>query len=405
MMMILNFVAKGSAFLGSAYAAKCLGPEKLGISAWVISISQLIVVLAGGGLDNVAVRRIAAQPGCTRSITKKIIQFRAAVLAVLLPAGLWLGHIYMPAVPALVWCAAAALPLATCFALTFMFQGMERLPFQGTITVFTSVLATIAYFSFGPGVPVGADLVVLAVSGLIGAGLSFGGGHFMAVKEYATKPAPSLVSLLRESRPFWGLAFLIYCYYSLQSPLVGHIAGQRELGVYRSALLLSAGLDLFYYSINSLLLSRLIVWLQQGPEHLQRRQRELLVGFLLLGGAITLGLILLAPIIYQRCMGPEFLGAVLPFQILVVGRMVMFVGQIYAHSLIALHRDWEFFVATAAGAMFSVITNLLVIPRHGIVGAALVNSLTELLIHGLCFFFCWRRMKVATGTMLLETTR
>jgi len=181
------------------------------------------------------------------------------------------------------------------------------------------------------------------------------------------------------------LAVVVYCYSTLQVPLVGYIAGKQSLGAYRSALMLVAGLDLLYSSINSLLLPRLVAWRRKGPTFLWHRQKELLFLFLFSGGAISAGVISLAPVVYRRFLGVAFTEAILPFQILVVGRLAVFVGQIFAWSLSALHLDRQFFLASLAGAVFSVGANLLFVPCYGIVAAAVVSVLSEIVVHGLCF--------------------
>ena len=212
---------------------------------------------------------------------------------------------------------------------------------------------------------------------------------------YASAAAPAIRSLLVEARPYWILAAVVYCYSSLQIPLIGLIAGKKDLGVYRSALLLATGLELFYNSINSLLLPRLVAWRQNGPAYLWQRQKELFGLFLLLGGAVSIILIWCAPLVYRKFLGTEFMGAVLPFQILVAGRLVVFVGQIFAWSLTALHLDRQFFRASLAGAIFSVVANLLLVPKFGIVAAAGVSLVAELLVHTLCFLAI-RRHTIST---------
>ena len=391
----LNTLARGLAFLGSAYAAKCLGPANLGISAMIISLGQLVVALAGGGLDSVAVRRIAANPAVAEGITRTIVAFRGKMMAAILLLGLGAALWLTPGEQALAWSVGALIPIATSFSLLFVFQGLEKLPMQAMISVLTSTLAALAFYFFHPGMPLGSDLTVLAATGLVGVLVNSWLFRRMTSVPEPKDPTPGIKALLVESRPYWILAIVVYCYSSLQVPLVGYMAGKKSLGVYRSALMLAAGLELFYNSVNSLLLPRLVVWRQQGSAYLWRRQKELLVIFLLVGGAVSATLILSAPLIYRRLLGAEFSDAVLPFQILVVGRMVVFVGQIFAWSLTALHLDRQFFSASLVGALFSVGANLLLVPKFGIVAAAVVSLLAELLVHALCFLAV-RRHTIST---------
>jgi O-antigen/teichoic acid export membrane protein len=60
------------------------------------------------------------------------------------------------------------------------------------------------------------------------------------------------------------------------------------------------------------------------------RQAKLLLAFLIIGLPIVGILILVAPMIYSLLLGDAFKEGVLVFQILVVGRLVVFLGQIYS---------------------------------------------------------------------------
>jgi O-antigen/teichoic acid export membrane protein len=168
------------------------------------------------------------------------------------------------------------------------------------------------------------------------------------------------------------------------------MADEESVGVYRSAVMLAAGLDLLYSSVNSLLLPRLVAWKEFGAAYLWSRQIELAKISFVVGCAVSFLMILTAPLVYRFILGVEFNGAVLPFQILVVGRMVVFVGQVFAWSLSALELDRAFLKASLAGAGFSLVANTMLVPICGIVAAALVSVFAEILVHGMCYYFVRR---------------
>jgi O-antigen/teichoic acid export membrane protein len=84
-------------------------------------------------------------------------------------------------------------------------------------------------------------------------------------------------------------------------------------------------------------------------------------------------------------LGKEFTEGVVIFQILVVGRLIVFVGQIYAWGLAAVGLDTHFVLASLLGAVSSVSLNLLLIPKYGLVAAAIIAVFVELLVHGYSF--------------------
>jgi PST family polysaccharide transporter len=183
------------------------------------------------------------------------------------------------------------------------------------------------------------------------------------------------------------MVIVVYCYSTLQIPLLGALAGEEKLGIYRSALMLAAGLDLLYGSLNVLLLPRLVRWKQLGATLFRRKQAQLFAASSGMGICVAAASIIAAPTIYRLMLGPRFAGGAVPFQILALARSVVFVGQIYSNSLVALGLDRQFLWATIAGAVFSVTANIYAIPKFGIPGAAVVSLAAEVIVCTLCFVF------------------
>jgi O-antigen/teichoic acid export membrane protein len=307
-----------------------------------------------------------------------------------LPVSLLIAIWLAPREQTFAWCCGSIIAISSTFNLMFLFQGLEKLPLYGTVSLFSSIFSALAFFSFKPGMVMGSDLVVLAISGLLSVIINtliikrISGAGIGRVTDVDIK------SLLMESRPYWTLGLVVFCYSNLQVPLVGYMADEESVGVYRSAVMLAAGLDLLYSSVNSLLLPRLVTWKEFGAAYLWNRQIELAKISFVAGFAVSFLIILTAPLIYQYILGVQFNGAVLPFQILVVGRMVVFVGQVFAWSLSALKLDRAFLKASLAGAGFSLVANAILVPSFGIVAAALVSVFAEILVHGMCYYFVRR---------------
>jgi O-antigen/teichoic acid export membrane protein len=381
-------------FFGSAYAARCLGPVNLGIASLIQSIVQALVLLNAAGMDLTLVRHVAADESLARPLMFRVLRFRLKVMVLLL-LPLWISYtafftspVYRPAA----WTGIGLLALSA-FANNPVYQALQRLPVLSVINLIGTTLTTLGYFLFfHPGMSAGANLIVLTAAGLATAVLSW--WQFFRISSRPGKKMevpPSLV-LLRESLPYWAQGIVAYFYSSFQIPLIALLLSQRQLGVYRTSLMLTAAAEMFYSSINSLLLPKLVRWRQQGVEHLWSKQKELLVLSTLSGGFASLILILIAPIVYRKFLGPEFSEGVRPFQILVLARFIVFVGQIYSWGLTALRLDRQFLASTVIGAIFSVVASLLVIPRAGLIGAALVSMLTELAVHLFCFWHVRSKM-------------
>jgi O-antigen/teichoic acid export membrane protein len=394
LLFVLNLTSRALGFVGSLYAARCLGPVKLGLSGVVQAAVQQAGLAYNGGLDPVGVRRIATDPAHAPGVTGAITRFRILAAAAL--ALVWTVVVLLIDPPGgrTVWLLGVPLLLATALNLTYVFQGLERLPLQNAITTGGALLSALAYLLlFRPGAFLGADLVVLGAATAVVALASWiayrrvtghwplGGGQ-----------RGLLPDLLRESWRYWLLTGVVFLYASYQVPFVAYFLDVRAAGWYRAAMTLAAGLELLYNSVNSLLLPRLVRWHSLGLGYMWDRQRELLRLFLVVGVVVTAAVILLAPPVFHRVLGPEFGPAILAFQVLAVARAVAFWGQIFAWGLAASKQDGAYLLASTLGVVCSLPLNLAVVGRWGILGVAGVSVVSECVVNGACFVLMRRHV-------------
>lgn len=386
-LLVLNTTARGIAFFGVAYAVRCLGPLKLGTSALVQTTSQQVALVYNGGFDIAAVRKIARDKDNAHLTTATVLSFRLSMA--LIVSAIWAVLCLILVSPANVpvWMLGVPLMLTGAGTLTFAFQGLEKLPIQNAITAGSALLTAVSYFVFfKPGVFLGADLVVTASLGAMACAFSWYVYHSIFGKWPLIRVRwADLLPLLQESRHYWALAIVIYFYSVFQIPLIARLVGPHDAGIFRSAFLLAGGLELLFNSVNSVLLPRLVAWSKSGVSALWRQQLRLLAIYLALGLPLVAVLFTTAPVVYRLVLGRDFIEGVGVFQVLIFGRLTVFVGQIYAWGLAAIGRDRQFLSATAIGALLSITLNLILIPRYGTIGAAYVSVGCELFIHAYCF--------------------
>jgi O-antigen/teichoic acid export membrane protein len=386
-LLILNSAARAIGFIGTAYAARCLGPVKLGTSALVQTTAQQVMLSYNGGFDIAALRRIAHDPKSAHRITGTVTAFRLAIAVV--AALVWAFVCSFLVAPSHlgVWLLGLPLILTAACSVTFAFQAVEKLPIQNAITTGTALLSAAGYFVFfSPGVFLGADLVVTGSAAVIACLVSWYAFH----RTFGAWPLvkarwQEVRDLLREAGPYWALAVVVYFYTVFQIPLVARLIGTREAGIFRAAFLMAAGLELLFNSINSLLLARLIAWNKLGLDAMWRRQFKLCLIYLAIGLPLTGSAFIAAPYVFRFVLGDQFIDGVRIFQILLIGRLIVFVGQIYSWGLAAIGRDRRLLVATTLGALFSVGLNIALIPKYGTIAAACVSVMSEMLVVSYCF--------------------
>jgi O-antigen/teichoic acid export membrane protein len=386
-LFVLNLISKGVGVFGSAYAARCLGPTNLGISGLVLATARPVMLTYDGGFNVVGVRKIAADKENSRSIIETINTFQLGMA--LIASAFWMILVFwlVPVNQRLVWGLGMPSLIFSATSIVFVFQGLEKLPIQTAIGTVSSLLIAGAYFLFfSPGMFLGADLIVGSAVGLLGALAAWVVYYRLFGRlPIGTIRLRELLDLLGESWRYWLLAVVVFFYTMFQIPLIAYLLGPTEVGIFRSALVLAAGVGLLFDSINSLLLARLVNWQKMGLDVMWHRQGTLLLVFLIIGVPISGVSILVAPVFYSLFLGNAFKAGILVFQILVVGRLVVFLGQIYAWGLVAAGQDNQFLGASVLGAVTSITMSVLLIPTFGLLGAACVSVVSEVLVHTYCY--------------------
>jgi len=118
------------------------------------------------------------------------------------------------------------------------------------------------------------------------------------------------------------------------------------------------------------------------------------LNFLLFCGIpITSGLIVAAPdiigFLYHR---PEFAHAIPALQALAPGLLFLYINSVLSSTLISIKHEKKIMIMAAIALVFNLGLNLILIPRYQHVGAAVVTSLTELLLMGLAIMFTPRSL-------------
>ena len=388
LLLIFNVASKAIGFFGTAYAARCLGPTNLGISALVQATARQVMLAYDGGFSIVGVRKIAADKMNSRPIIETINTFQLGMA--LMASVLWLIFVFWlaPVNQRFAWALGMPSLIFSATSIVFVFQGLEKLPIQNAIGTVGALLTAGAYLLFfSPGMFLGADLIVMAVVGAITSSMAWGAYYRLFGRWPMGKLNwRALASLLRESWRYWAMAIVIFIFSVYQIPLIAHFLGPRETGIFRSAFVLASGVELLFNSINSLLLARLVAWKQQGLVFMWKQQSRLLRIFLGIGLPAVVICIVMSSFVYRILFGPEFVEGVPVFQVLVVGRLVVFLGQIYSWGMTAIEHDSRLLIVFTLRALSSVILNVLLIPVYGIMAAAMVSLVSDTVIH-LYFYF------------------
>ena len=331
---------------------------------------------------------IAADKATASSAATTIITFRVGMA--LLASVIWLVGIFSfePDAQRFAWLLGTPALLFFAANTTFIFQGLEKLPIQTAITTFGVLLSAAAYFVFfKPGMFLGADLIVITIVGGVTTTLGWG-AYFLRFRSLPIGRLnwQRLTSMLRESRVYWLNAIVGNVYPPVQIFLLAYLSGFHANGIFRSALSIAGAVEFMFGSISSLLLARLVAWKRQGIPYMWQRQSQLTI----ILGVLTLPMLIVlvptAPLIYAVLLGADFRDGVSVFQIIIVGKFAVFLGQGYSWGLVAMQQGSKILQIHLFVAALSLILNIWLIPIWGINGAALALLSTDIVYPVVCYF-------------------
>jgi len=399
-MAILRFGGLGVGAVAQIYAARQLGPEKLGISGMALTVAAQGGILVTFGADALLVRQFREFKDARKQneFISTVFTFRllltGAMTIALLIAIPWLLH-----KPQYFLASACIIPLVFFQSnqALWILQAREMVPAQYLANTLSAFLSAVLVFIFiRPQSMAGSDVVV----GLVAVMLAFALSWYSA---YGAIPKlkfdwTEIWGLITASRWLFLSAIVTYGYTRFEQPLVGVLRSVDELGVYRSALQIINGVQPLLVMIPLLIYPKLISWRAISINDLWLGQKRLFFQFL--APVLLLGLfaMVVIPVAYPLLFGSAFKNAAIPCVLLVCSKLVVILNGIFGWGLWAAKKDKTMLAVMSAVGISSTALYFLLIPRFGMIGAASVNLLSEIMILIACACLMHRLVINSTKT-------
>lgn len=393
--LALNTLAPMAArVIDAAFAVvylRVLGRMDVGAYAFLVVLTTYLDTLVDFGLNALVAREIARGRVSSDAAFRSVNIVRVGLWVVGLPI---VAVVYGPlrsvanlsdgaAVAGLVFYA-ALLPSVLAKTATGVLWAAERLE----LTASVSVLSTLVRVALGGLVLVGgfgliglagASLVTNVVSGLTLWALARRVRRArVAGSAGPIEPAESAepVRWVRESWPLFLNALLQGLFFKIDSLLLLPLAGAASAGVYAAAYKVSEGAGMVSSSFTLALFPRL-----SREQDLSRAYRLALRVLLQVGFPLAAGIALLARPIVAVVGGQEYLpDSATALAILIAYLPLSYANGLTQYVLIAAGRQRFLTVAFVAALVFNLSANLLLIPRFGFVGAAIVTVFSEVVL-------------------------
>lgn len=398
--------------VATALITRVLGPDSYGAYTLLLSFGVLLQLTADFGLYLTLTREISQQPEREAEYITQIFSLRTFLFLLAAGIGVLLAR-YIPSLASL------TLPLLVVLS-GLLFQSLSQL-LMGVYQKYTLVWRATVADLLGRLVQIAGILIaVFFVGTLTSVAIAFTAGAAAAFLLHAYLlpiRRPSFIGFewtvwkhfLTTSWPLGLMLILNAVYFRIDTLLLSFFRPAVEVGWYGLAYrLIESGL-FFPAMLGGLLLPKISAVLESGDRAQARHYiEEGLYILLVLIIPLMFFLVTIPDFLVKIVSGEDFLPAAPLLRILSLALAVMFFGNLFGFSLIALGRHMTLLILYAVLVVFNTAGNLLFIPQWGSVAAAWTTVATEVLAAGTAAVLVYRvlpyQLQWSVYTPLLKAT-
>jgi O-antigen/teichoic acid export membrane protein len=381
-----NFLALGSgeasarviAFLATIYVARVLGSQSFGIVAFSAAILLYLSRVVDGGLDlGLGVQLVASKRSRIERLGPTLIAARTLAALVLALTLLGVGLFVLPRPDGAVLAAFGLVLFPVALSTRWIHLGLERTRFVAIARVMGEVamVALVVAFVQGPDDLLGVPLAQFAGDMLMAAVLA------ASLLKWGYRPR--FVFDRRALRPVIGRArrlvlasLLALIVYNSDLVFLRLFRDAETVGFYVAGYALITFLGNLTGTYGMSLLPTLARLTNKSEEQLSL-YRAAMAQVLAVALPITVGGYLLAPEIIRVVFGESYAPAALPLQILIWTVSIAVLREVARVGLLARGREDRILRMNFWATAVNLLSNLIVIPLFGIVGAAAATVGTE----------------------------
>jgi O-antigen/teichoic acid export membrane protein len=366
-----------------------LGAESFGQYAAVLAFGMSFAFVSDLGLSAYAVREVARrrnQPNGHASISALYGDLlRLRLWLALLSASLLIGAAWLVGWPQVM---IGAIALGAIGLVTYSIQGASEAVLAGyervDIPARARVVAQFAFVCLGTiALASHAGYYGLIIANQISIALLMI-ICWRAVRRVGVRPTHGArlnwPALLRASLPFGIIGFTLGLSYKFDTILLSVFHGDTETGYYNAAYSLVFATVVISNVINTALYPSLTRQAARDDSQLDAIYSRALRYLLIVSLPIAVGGSLLADQIVAFLYGASYAPASTALRIIIFVVPLMFVTEFLGYIVVIAGNEQYIARSVLISTAFNIICNLVVVPRYGLYGAAMMTVLTELLL-------------------------
>ena len=379
------------------YLARVLGPDSFGYLSYAFTVTFFLANFVDMGLSTYGIREIAKNKARVSEYASEIASFRFLVAGVLF--GLLAivtalsSHLFILKAVII----ASALMLFTfALATEWVFQGIEKMKMvliSFAITSFLQLGLTCLFVKKpsdllkAPVIYFVATIPILLVYLKI---LDF--RAFLKIDDLKR-----MFSYLSSSLVIWSIAIFAQVYNGLDIFILGLFRPIQEVGYFTIARRVIGAFILFMVFLTNAVLPKLSYAFCNDAALFRSTTQK----FLRFGAFFTVFFLVPSIFLCEKivifAVGSQYVPAVLPLNIMIVGLVFVLFNLPYSTGLIACGMEKDVMIQTAASAGLSLLINFIIIPKYGIIGASVSFTIVEIFAFAWIFWIYERKIQHAIG--------
>lgn len=234
--------------------------------------------------------------------------------------------------------------------------------------------------------------------------------NFIVLYKMGYKVRITIIGLKRHMKPLFILfasSLAVSVYTILDTVMLGFMSVYVEVAYYSYAMQLSKTLLAAITSLSAVAVPRISYYMNNKQYiEIDNLVNKSLSFVSFLAFPIALSVALLSPTFIPLFLGGQFIGAVLPLQIL--SSLVIFIGlnNLFGTQCLAgIGLDRYLLYSVLAGTFANFILNIFLIPLYGAIGASIASAIAELivLLFSLYFVIKYTKIKLKFSAELIKT--
>lgn len=362
------------------YLARILEAESFGYLSYATTFIFYLFNFVDLGLSTYGIRQVAKDHDAVSEYVSNIVSFKLLLATVLFIFFAVLSVTFsQPVILKIVMAETCLMLFCSALATEWAFQGLEKMHMvlvSYAVTPFLQLLLSVIFVK-GP-----ADLVKVPLIGFFGSlpivilflrrlrfRLRLSRIDFGKIRVYLTS---SIV--------IWGISVFAQAYNNLDIVALGFFRKPEEVGIFTVARRIAGGAGVLMILLANAVLPRLsCAFGGDDLEQFRRATAKFLKIAIAMVALVFVPLAVYGKEIIAFTVGGEYVSAVAPLRIMIAALVLVMFNIPFSTGLIAACFERDVLKQVSASAALSLILNLVLMPKYGMIGASISFFFAELL--------------------------